>query len=588
MKYEMIIQCKSAHPETEGRNAMSLGALLLLLTIGTAPASASPATPPAHHCPDLLGAAHAPHVGASVARGDGGLALEVLSVHPPVWRVADFLSPAESEWYVGRAKRRMGADLVGGGMGASGIMSGDGEAAASGRRIEPYRDVWQVIEGHREAGTQEAAAAAVAAAAADGGGDGGDGDEEGVVYPRAFDGRLFHAAVRTVTDASLLSAAHSQQLLRALDADGDGRVAEAEWDDGGEAGGSAHWRAFHAIVGRWREKEPHIFNRFSQSGWEAARPPGSALAARVAAVLGIPAARLPATSDDTDSSSSSSSSSSYHLWGEYTQVLRYAPKGHYVSLVARPAAVPPTRHLVAASHPPVPPPLPRAGAPALPALPFPALAATLQTCHHDSSAEGAEEGGETKRAYTLLFHLRDVDAGGGETWFPGANRDPAGRWGQARWGQLEHNCTTAPACAEEVGPAGERLGLVVPARRGQAIIWQNHRAPGDPRSGPWGVGAATGLQPMDLSTLHAGCDVGEGGEKWVANQWVWQGAVERLCGIRAPAVADGEPGAVEEESEGDNGNEEAREGTDEEDEEDEATHIDADSRDSGRDRDDEL
>ena len=89
-----------------------------------------PATPPAHHCPDLLGAAHAPHVGASVARGDGGLALEVLSVHPPVWRVADFLSPAESEWYVGRAKQRMGADLVGGGMGASGVISGDGEAAA--------------------------------------------------------------------------------------------------------------------------------------------------------------------------------------------------------------------------------------------------------------------------------------------------------------------------------------------------------------------------------------------------------------------------------------------------------------------------
>lgn len=179
-----------------------------------------------------------------------------------------------------------------------------------------------------------------------------------------------------------------------------------------------------------------------------------------------------------------------------------------------------------------------------------------------------------------------MEAGGGETWFPGANRDPAGRWGQARWGRLEHNCTTAPSCAEEADPAtGKRLGLVVPARRGQAIIWQNHRAPGDPRSGPWGVGAATGLQPMDWSTLHAGCDVGAGGEKWVANQWVWQGAVERLCGIRAPAVEDGALGAgekVEESEEGGNGNEEAREGTDEEDE------VDGDSRDSGGGRDDEL
>ena len=149
------------------------------------------------------------------------------------------------------------------------------------------------------------------------------------------------------------------------------------------------------------------------------------------------------------------------------------------------------------------------------------------------------------------------------------------------WSELEHNCTTAPVCADHVGPTGERLGLVVPARRGQAIIWQNHRAPGDPQSGPWGVGAATGLQPMDWSTLHAGCDVGEGGEKWVANQWVWQDAVERLCGIRAPAVEDRGPGAGGGggggEAEKESGYDEMREGT--EDEDDEGV---------GRGRDDEL
>ena len=425
---------------------MSTGALLLLLVTGTASAAtaSSPATtaPPAHHCPDLLGAAHAPRVGATVARGDGGglsLELEVLSVHPPVWRVAGFLSAAESDWYVGRAERRMS----GGGLGASGVLSGDGAAAESGRRIEPYRDVWQAIDGMREAGTQEAAAAA---AADDGGG--------GEIYPRSFDGSLFHAAVRTVTDASLLSAAHSQQLLRTLDADGDGRVAEAEWDDGGEAGGSARWGAFHGLMRGWRESEPHIFTRFSQSGWEAETPPGSALAARVAAVLGIPAARLPATSDDAE------------LWGELTQVLRYAPKGHYVSLVARPAATP-TRQ-----------------------PPCCHLSPACSTSHHCRSPRPCSSSFSPAPLSLLLSTTVDVpprlECGGGQhkTRLHAA-LPPAGRGGRGRRDVVPGR---EPRPGGPVGPGA--LGAARAQLHDGALVCRGGRPRDGPAAGAGGAGAA--------------------------------------------------------------------------------------------------
>ena len=109
----------------------------------------------------------------------------------------------------------------------------------------------------------------------------------------------------------------------------------------------------------------------------------------------------------------------------------------------------------------------------------------------------------------------------------------------------------------------------MPARRGQALVWQNHRAAGSRDGGPWGSPAAAGsgkmslseFEDLDWSTLHAGCDVGEGAEKWVANQWVWQENVERLCGIvaagrEAPAAVveqDGDARDGGDEDEGDEG-----------------------------------
>ena len=382
-------------------------------------------------------------VGASMARGDGGLALEVLSVHPPVWRVADFLSAAESEWYVEEMKRN-------GGMRRS-KTSNDGGAQGM---LAPFAEA-----------SRGGAALTVAE---------------------------LRDAFRALLDMPRLGDGGAAELLGALDADGDGAVAEDEWSN------ERSWGAVHRLVGAFRRSSPEKFARFSQQGWVPSSPPS--VAARIATLLGIPPALLP-----NGTAAGSGATGSESPFGEHVQVLRYGERGHY-------------------------------------------------TCHHDSGAAEDGQPSALQRAYTVLIHLRDVplEQGGG-TWFPGAGLDAAGRWSEDDWGALETRCTLDNRCRSG-GADGD--GLVVPSVRGQAIIWQNHRTKNHPQSGPWGVGAARGWQDLDWSTLHAGCDVAPGSklEKWVANQWVWREAVENICGIGDAAQTSAGGGAEEggeEEEEGD-------------------------------------
>eukprot|EP00937_MAST-01D_sp_MAST-1D-sp2_P003541 g3541.t1 len=150
------------------------------------------------------------------------------------------------------------------------------------------------------------------------------------------------------------------------------------------------------------------------------------------------------------------------------------------------------------------------------------------TCHHDSSGD---QGAGLRRAYTVLMQLNDVGAAGnasgngGATWFPLANTTvPVAErgWGEREWDDFEFNCTRDSAC---------RGGLVLRAQRGTAVIWANHRLLREGHAGRGDVGASgVRVGGLDWSTLHAGCDVGAGAEKWIANQWVWSEAVQRLCG----------------------------------------------------------
>eukprot|EP00036_Acanthoecidae_sp_10tr_P001779 CAMPEP_0182935230 /NCGR_PEP_ID=MMETSP0105_2-20130417/37797_1 /TAXON_ID=81532 ORGANISM="Acanthoeca-like sp., Strain 10tr" /NCGR_SAMPLE_ID=MMETSP0105_2 /ASSEMBLY_ACC=CAM_ASM_000205 /LENGTH=387 /DNA_ID=CAMNT_0025074193 /DNA_START=92 /DNA_END=1252 /DNA_ORIENTATION=+ len=130
-------------------------------------------------------------------------------------------------------------------------------------------------------------------------------------------------------------------------------------------------------------------------------------------------------------------------------------------------------------------------------------------CHHDSVELGGED--DLRRVYTVLFQLRTLaPEKGGQTWFPLAGLDPD----QHDFFALEDRCVANNSCTETEG-------LVVPSTRGNAVVWLNHRSPGG-NGTPWGANGE--VANLDRSSLHGGCSVARGSEKWIANQWVWPSA----------------------------------------------------------------
>lgn len=146
-------------------------------------------------------------------------------------------------------------------------------------------------------------------------------------------------------------------------------------------------------------------------------------------------------------------------------------------------------------------------------------------CHHDSIELGGEV--QMTRAYTVLFQLRTLTpAEGGQTWFPAATTDGERRTTPDLYA-LEERCIQNNSCAD-----GD--GLVVPSVQGTALVWLNHRSmAGD--GTPWEPSGA--FADLDRSSLHSGCGVATGAEKWIANQWVWQHSVEDLCSSASSAAA---------------------------------------------------
>lgn len=130
-------------------------------------------------------------------------------------------------------------------------------------------------------------------------------------------------------------------------------------------------------------------------------------------------------------------------------------------------------------------------------------------CHHDSSPDSIDDG--MIRIATLGMFLND--AKGGETAFPGADRDDNSHWDERDWAELESTCQPTPMCT--------RLGgLVVPAHKGDAILWYNVKPsalPGLASGAPRGDGF--GERTLLWSSVHCGAEVLEG-EKWFANLWL--------------------------------------------------------------------
>lgn len=122
------------------------------------------------------------------------------------------------------------------------------------------------------------------------------------------------------------------------------------------------------------------------------------------------------------------------------------------------------------------------------------------SCHHDSSPDSIDAG--DARLGTLAVFLNEVRRGG-ETVFPGADREGAETWSMEDWEDLETRCQPRKACAK-LG------GVTVAPRRGDAILWYNVRPTFWTRVAQGTFGHGFGNRALLWSSLHCGAEVLEG------------------------------------------------------------------------------
>ena len=363
----------------------------------------------------------------------GKLKMETLSLHPPIFRVAKFLTPKETDWHVHYFKEQQLVESV---------------ARFESNHVEKYEEASMSIQGALQLELAHNA-----------------------VLP-SFNVLHVRTILREIYDIPKLNMKYTRRVVAALDANGDTKVDKGEWEN------KTVWPTIDAVMHQVKREHPEFYTRFSRQAWIPKAT--KRVTSKMAALLGIPLQFIKEQyhiNPDTN------------LFGEQIQVVKYTENGHY-------------------------------------------------TAHHDSSHNRVDKDSSTaplQRAYTVLIYLRDLpEDSGGETWFPGSGVDPTGAFDEDMWNDLEQASMHNSTCVSKKHGGS---GILVNSKRGDAIVWMNHKDDRNRNSGPFGINAMEGWQPMDMSTVHSGCDVkrrkdGLAAEKWIANQWVWKHSLEKLCEIR--------------------------------------------------------
>ena len=442
-------------------------------------------------CPDLLSASHAAYIGQIQTRN--GLKLETLSISPPIWRIQSFLTDIEIQQYLSQMDNEQGTPSL---------------TTQTFPKIAADQEVFENFDELRRILT--------------------DLELEQEQCLHIVPKEVLKATFQDILDMPRLDDYGTEQLIKAMDINKDGRIQQDELIDKNNFKSS--WSQVMIIATELAHDFPEQFSRFSTGYYNVQS--SEKVKFRIASMLGVPnkvldqwrtnhplsqiqnatEARIqkwmietqqtdnglnkpnntnntnvPLEDDDNFNNKkiTNKEHTYFKLLGESIQLVEYNKNGHY-------------------------------------------------SCHHDSTDREDFHGlkkQQLERAYTVLFNLIDVDEDfGGQTWFPSSGMRKAA-WGfeDPEWEDIEYSCQHRIGCPRDNSDS-DTQGLVIQPIKGSAIIWMNHRAretEAREKGGPWGL-EQNEWQPLDKSTLHSGCDLLVS-KKIIGNHWVTKNAIEDLC-----------------------------------------------------------
>ena len=426
-------------------------------------------------CPDLLSASHAAYIGQIQTRN--GLKLETLSISPPIWRIQSFLTDIEIQQYLSQMDNEQGTPSL---------------TTQTFPKIAADQEVFENFDELRRILT--------------------DLELEQEQCLHIVPKEVLKATFQDILDMPRLDDYGTEQLIKAMDINKDGRIQQDELIDKNNFKSS--WSQVMIIATELAHDFPEQFSRFSTGYYNVQS--SEKVKFRIASMLGVPnkvlekkrtnhplsqiqnatEARIQKWMIETQQTDNGLNNFNnkkitnkehtyFKLLGESIQLVEYNKNGHY-------------------------------------------------SCHHDSTDREDFHGSkkqQLERAYTVLFYLIDVDEdSGGQTWFPSSGIRKAA-WGfeDPEWEDMEYSCQHRIGCPRDNSDS-DTQGLVIQPIKGSAIIWMNHRpreTEAREKGGPWGL-EQNEWQPLDKSTLHSGCDL-ENGKKIIGNHWVTKNAIEDLC-----------------------------------------------------------
>ena len=230
----------------------------------------------AHLCPDLLSASHANAIGQLQTRtiDSETRTIETMSLHPPIWRVQNFLTEQESQWYINEMNK----------------VQGVASTTVNDGTIEhlDYTEVWSDFQ---------------------------------VKENTKLTIRQLHFYFSDLLDMPGLTVEDASKLLAAIDINQDHMIDPNEW------GNQDNWRKVEQIANTFHLTAPEKFTRYSRTYTDISNP--LKITKRIASLLGVPKSVLDVWTRNDTYQAVNNNNNNKALLGETVQLVEYEKHGHY-------------------------------------------------------------------------------------------------------------------------------------------------------------------------------------------------------------------------------------------------------------------